>query len=116
MSLADYTGQIDWAGFYDDAMTEKFRLFHAENAHIEKELASRAMELQARGHQRCGMGMLFEVMRWSHMLKTNTDEPFKLNNNYRAYYARVIEADYPSLKGFFTKRGSKADDIQEPEQ
>jgi hypothetical protein len=104
--------EIDWTGFHDDSMTEKFKEFHRANPHIARQITRRAYQLKQRGHRRCGMGMLFEVMRWSYMLKTDTDEPFKLNNNYRAYYSRLIEKENPDLEGFFTRRGSIADTVK----
>ena len=36
--------------------------------------------------------------------------PNKVNNNYRAFYSRLIEQTYPELVGVFTKRGSVADE------
>ncbi len=95
--------------FFSDDMGQKFWDFHEANPHVLRELAGRARTLKLRGHRRIGIGMLFEVMRWNHMLKTTTDEPFKLNNNYRAYYSRLIEHDYPELVGVFTKRESRSD-------
>ena len=55
------------------------------------------------------MGMLFELLRWDHMMQTDGDEPFKLNNNYRAYYARLIEKHEPDLRGVYTMRKSVSD-------
>ena len=102
--------ELQWTqDFFSDDMGEKFWAFHQENPHVLKELAGRATSLTQRGHRRIGIGMLFEVMRWNHMLKTSTNEPFKLNNNYRAYYSRLIEHEYPGLRGVFTKRQSLSD-------
>lgn len=103
--------QIDWAGFYESATFDKFKAFHATNRHVFEELVHRTRVLKARGHQKIGMQMLFEVMRWNHMLRTRgDDEPFKLNNNYGAYYVRLIEHEHPNLIGMFNKRKAKADD------
>ena len=38
-----------------------------------------------------------------------TGDPFKINNNYKAYYARMY-MQYRNCKGFFEIRGSIADD------
>lgn len=101
--------QIDWAGFYDDETREKFQKFHRENPHVYTTLALKTQQLVKAGHRRVGIGMLFEVLRWDYMLQTN-DEPFKLNNNYRAYYSRLIEHNNPDWVGIFGKRASKADE------
>ena len=50
----------------------------------------------------CGIGMLWERMRWEVPMSTS-GEPLKLNNNYRAYYARKLNAE-PGLEGMFHTR------------
>lgn len=100
--------QIDWCALPSD-IAEGFREFHAENPHVYDALVSMARDLVARGYRRVGMAMLFEILRWDHMMKTDCSEPFKLNNNYKAYYARLIEAREPDLVDVFTKRQSASD-------
>ena len=52
--------------------------------------------------------MLWEVMRWEMYLRTDTPdppaEPFKLNNNHRAYYARTIMENELDLGDIFNTR------------
>jgi hypothetical protein len=101
-----------YTGIPDEKVTEiylKFKEFHEHNGHILDELLKMIDAIKNRGHTKIGMGMLFEVMRWNHMLQTNTDDSFKLCNNYRAYYTRMIEKVRPDLEGFLTKKRSKAD-------
>ena len=52
------------------------------------------------------MKQIFEVIRWEYDLKTTGD--FKLNNNYTAWYARLVMERNPSLDGFFQLRKAKA--------
>lgn len=82
--------------------------FHQQNPEVLAELASLVDQLLARGHQRYGIGSLFEVVRWHRALET-TDEEFKLNNNHRALYARLLMARYPRLEGFFEIRRRNGD-------
>jgi len=100
--------EIDWGDVPSD-MREGFETFHRDNPHVYTKLVSMTWSLVTRGHRRIGMGMLFEVLRWDWMMQTEGDT-FKLNNNYRAFYARLLEANNPSLRGVFTKRASQADD------
>jgi len=100
---------IDWGDMPMD-MAEGFEHFHSANPDVFSTLVTRTRTLVARGHKRVGIAMLFETMRWDHMLRTSGNEPFKLNNNYRAFYSRLIEQTYPELGGVFTKRGSVADE------
>lgn len=84
-------------------LEEKFQEFHAKNPHVYDNLVRLAEDLKARGHRKIGIQMLFEVIRWQSMLKT-TDKDFKLNNNYAAYYARLIMDRNVHLDGFFEIR------------
>lgn len=105
--------QIDFTSFYGDDTdpAEKFEAFHKENPHVLKAIALKGMQLKRAGHKVAGMKMVFEVLRWDHML-TTSDEPFKLNNNNAPFYTRLIDEQYPELKGFFTRRTAQADDIK----
>ena len=87
---------------------ERFLEFHQENPHVYDRLVAMCRRLTAKGHKKIGIAMLFEVMRWDHMLATS-DEPYKLNNNYKAYYARMIMASEADLAGVFNTRNSEAD-------
>jgi hypothetical protein len=43
------------------------------------------------------------VVRYNATITTD-HKTYKLNNNHRAYYARWLMRDVPSLKGFFSTR------------
>lgn len=87
----------------DVTIRSRFRAFHAENPLVYHELVALAKDLRRRGHDRIGIGMLFEVLRWKRMLATRGDE-FKLNNDYRSRYARLIMFREPDLRGIFETR------------
>lgn len=81
---------------------EAFRLAHPE---VEEELVRLCRRALSRGRTRFGMKALWEVMRWNFWMKYDPDEePFKLNNNYTAHYARLLMRNYPDLKGIFELR------------
>ena len=101
--------QIDFTTIYQDDQTAKFEAFHKEHPHVLQTIVSKARQLKARGHRVAGMAMIFEAMRWDWMLRT-ADEPFKLNNNHKAHYTRLVDANYEDLRGFFTRRMSVADE------
>ena len=92
----------------EDAAVQAFRKFHAANPDVYRSLRQLALQLKRKGHVHYGIGSLYEVMRWHRALKT-VDVDFKLNNNYRAYYARLLMQNVPELSGFFSLRVSKAD-------
>ena len=82
---------------------EAFLRFHGDNPHIYDELVMLARRAKRRGAQRIGIGMLFEVLRWRWTLRADGDT-FKLNNNYRSYYARLIMRRESDLAGIFELR------------
>jgi hypothetical protein len=83
---------------------ERFEQFDRLNPHIYDILVELARKLRARRpSRRVGIGMLFEVLRWNYLVQTTGDD-FKLNNNYRSRYARLIEEREPDLRGAFELR------------
>lgn len=86
-------------------LDNQFWTFHTANPHVYAGLVVLARALRARGHDRLGIGMLFEVLRWQHMLHTDDPvTPFKLNNNLRSRFARLIMETEPDLTGAFEIR------------
>ena len=49
------------------------------------------------------MKMLFEVIRWQHLVHTRGDV-FALNNNYTSRYVRLISEQHPELASMFELR------------
>lgn len=91
----------------DSVMEQRFKEFHAKNPQVYVSLVRLARQLKDRGHRKIGIKMLFEVVRWQTMLRTEGD-PFKLNNNYHSRYARKIMDQEPDLEGFFELRELKS--------
>ena len=99
---------IDFSGLPAD-IADGFWEFHRENPHVYDRLQSMALDIKSKGQRKIGMAMLFEVLRWEFLMSTVSDEQFKLNNNYKAYYSRLLESSNAALEGMFTKRSSDAD-------
>ena len=91
-----------------DPLERAFLRFHSENPHIARLLAAKALKLRECGERRWGIGALFESLRYDLAVQTR-GAAFKLNNNHRAFYVRLLEDRHPELQGFFSKRRSAAD-------
>jgi hypothetical protein len=91
----------------DSHIDREFAEFHAANPHVYDELVMLARRARRAGTTRLGIGMLFEVLRWRHALRTRGDD-FKLNNNYRSRYARMLMDREPDLNGVFEIRELRA--------
>lgn len=89
---------------------QAFFAFRNENPHVERELVRLAREWQhARPGEQVGISMLWERMRWEIAVHT-TGDSWRLNNDWRAFYARLLERDYPEFRGLFETRRSAADE------
>lgn len=91
----------------DDEIAKHFWEFHRANPSVYDELVKISRQLRLRGRMHYGVGALFEVIRF-HRAITTTDPEFKLNNNYRALYARLIMEQEEDLRDFFETRVRKA--------
>jgi len=109
MSLLDLAGWefIEPAVPAGSTLPERFRAFHDANPRVYEELRRLALLLRRRGHNRIGIAMLFEQMRWQWYERTTDVTGFKLNNDYRAYYARLLMDQEPELSGIFTTRETR---------
>jgi hypothetical protein len=88
-------------------MRRTFDAYHSDNPHVFTQLAGLALSVYAAGRRRLSINALFERLRWETMLSTTGDD-YKLNNSYRADYARMLMREYPQLAGFFETRTLKA--------
>jgi hypothetical protein len=98
-------GQLD-LGFKTEA-EKKFLDFHEKNPQVYKVLLMLAREAVRRGRTKIGMKMLYERARWEFFLGTAGDDEYKLNNNYTAFYARLIMRENQDLRDVFETRQQK---------
>ncbi len=87
----------------------KFDKFDRENPQVYKKLVELARQAKARGKNKVGIEMLYNVLRWYTFLNTKADSDYKLSNNHKAFYARKIMAENPDLDGIFNLRPSKGE-------
>lgn len=86
-------------------IAEQFMAFHRANPWVYEALVDLARDLVRRGRKKVGIGMLFEVLRWHYQRATaDAASDFRLNNNYRSRYARLIAMREPDLRRVFETR------------
>jgi hypothetical protein len=89
----------------EETIQERFSTFHGENPDVYRELVQLAREARRAGCDQVGIGMLFEVLRWNRLLRTeHTEDEFKLNNTFRSRYARLIAEQETDLREAFELR------------
>jgi len=72
-------------------------------------LFSRFALQMADRHHRFGIGLLAERVRWECAITSTNedDDPYKINNNYRAYIARQLISDHPGLEALMVFRRTR---------
>ena len=86
------------------SIRERFVTFHNGNPKVYEGIVEIAMQMQARGIKKMGISLIFERLRWLHFIEVNSEERFKLSNDFRAEYSRLIMNREPALQGFFETR------------
>ena len=84
-------------------LEKAFNKFHKENPHVYRMFDEYAREAFATGRKLFAVATVWEVMRWYTTVKTN-DPTYKLNNNHKAYYARLWMSRMEKREGFFRTR------------
>lgn len=93
----------------DDSITAAFEAFHAAHPEVFAQLRSMAVALVEGGWRHLGISMLWETLRYRTMLGSSPDdEPFRLNNNYRSRYARLLMESDDRLADVFETRSLRA--------
>jgi len=90
-------------------MSLDFDTFHAENPRVYTVMVYLARQwIDRTGRHKIGMQALFERARWEIAIATS-DPDYKINNNFAAYYARLIMYQESDLDEIFNLRTSEAD-------
>lgn len=97
--------------FFDDRddTARRFRIYHRDNPLVYVKMVEFARQVVARGYRRYGIGAITERLRWHFNFEVNTTEEFKISNDFRAYYARLIMMQEADLAGLFLTKQSQAD-------
>ena len=94
-----------------DDMNSRFVRFHDNNPHVYKNLVVLARKFrEKRPDAIVGIGMLYEVLRWKYYMTTETEDEYKLSNDFRAAYSRLIMKQESDLKGIFKCKKSAYDE------
>ena len=88
-----------------EKIVDKFKVYHAANPMVWELFKKFSYEAKNSGRKRFGVNAIFERMRWYIDIETSGDR-FKLNNNYRSCYARLIISEDPFFQTFFETRRS----------
>jgi hypothetical protein len=82
---------------------EQFEDFHRDNPHVYDVLVKIARGAKERGIDQWSIAGAFEVARWEARFGT-TDRHFKIRNDFKPHYARLIMEQEKDLNGIFVVR------------
>ena len=89
----------------DDSLKAKFKIYHEENPHVYEGFEKYAKQLANTKVSVLSANRIYERMRWESDISGN--DLFKLNNNYKAYYARLFMYKHPNIQKFHTRKLNK---------
>ena len=83
--------------------------FHKAHPEVYDLFIQFTFELINKNKKNYSVSAVWERIRWETDVNSTADVPndYKLNNNYRTYYALMFDEDYPKYNGFFRHRKGK---------
>lgn len=87
----------------DEIAAEAAR-FHEDHPNFWRLFVRFTNERIAMGFKHYSVNAIFERIRWESDVAESGESTFKINNNYRAFYARLFMRTYPEYSGFFRTR------------
>lgn len=87
-----------------EEMREQAQRFHNDHPEVWDLFVQFTGEMIARGFKNYSVNAIFERIRWEMDAGGDGKTAFKLNNNYRAFYARRFHRMFPEHDGFFRTR------------
>jgi hypothetical protein len=85
---------------FKSSVIDQFREFHSENPAVYDEFKRLARMMKNSGRKKYSVDAIIHVIRWNFALRT-TGHPFKISNNIRAIYGRLLAFDDPQFATFF---------------
>jgi len=88
---------------FEKDIDARFADFHNTNPQVFELFVKFAREWKAKGHQRGSAEAIMQRIRWEVATQTHGDK-FKVNDHFRARYARLLVEKFPEFEGFFEFR------------
>lgn len=92
-------------------LEQDFDQFDAENPEVWNLFVRFALELIKAGRTRLSASLVIERIRWETAVATRSENGFKINNNYTAYYARKFNENFPDCGASFALRQTKGQEL-----
>ncbi len=100
---------------YPLEVLERFKRYHRENPDVYIEFKQFAQQMRNAGRSRYSAEAIINAIRWHRDLKT-TGDVFKINNDFKSIYARLLIYYHPEFADFFQLRCIRSKGIKSLEQ
>lgn len=87
----------------DNTIQARFSRFHEANPEVYASLVRMARRLKSSGQSTYSISGIYEVVRFDRFTSSN-GTPYRLSNDFRSRYARLIMDREEDLQGFFALR------------
>ena len=94
---------------FGKSIRQAFVEFHRENPRIYAAFERMALQAIAKGKTKLSAKMIVNVIRWNEYIETN-GEPYRINDAFHAYYARLFMLLHPEHMGIFELRRLRNED------
>jgi hypothetical protein len=98
-------------GYHNPPVFRRYDAWDKENPSFYPMFCRFAFRAIQSGKKRLSAALIFERIRWEMEIETQGGDDFKLNNNFRAIYARRFMFDYPNHDGLFEVRETPQTDL-----
>ena len=93
-----------------EELQAEFDRYHQENPKVYEAFKRLTFQLINAGRENFSASAVVERIRWGVSIGEYGPDDFKINNNYRAFYARLFHVEHPNHDGFFRTRKQKSAD------
>ena len=94
---------VTYAELNGHTIRKGFERFHENNPHVYKAFEQQALKAIGRGRKKLSAKLIINWIRWNEFLRTS-DQNFRINDAYQAYYARHFLECHPEHDGIFELR------------
>lgn len=92
------------------SIREGFEAFHGANPHIFEAFEQQALSAIGKGRVKISAKLIINWIRWNEFLRSS-DQNFKINDAYQAYYARRFVEKYPQHSDVFEFRKLRNEEV-----
>lgn len=89
---------------YPHSVIEKFRTYHLSHPKVFILFKQYANEMIKSGREHYSAEIIINQIRWHHDIQSKGADVFKISNDFKPLYARLLVFKYPEFKDFFQFR------------